>query len=83
LGVASRNFNTNPKKLNPADLFKDLSLIALIAIKDPLREGVTDAIDTCQHAGVKVRMVTGDNIVTACSIAMECGLLRSTFNLEE
>jgi magnesium-transporting ATPase (P-type) len=47
LGVACRNFNTNPKKLPVQELFKDLSLISLIAIKDPLREGVPDAIDTC------------------------------------
>ena len=65
------------------ELFKDLSLIALIAIKDPLRDGVTDAIEVCQTAGIKVRMVTGDNIITACAIAIECRLLRANFDLED
>lgn len=34
-----------------------------------------DAVCTCQNAGIKVRMVTGDNIYTAKHIANECGLL--------
>lgn len=36
---------------------------------------VPDAIRQCQDAGVTVRMVTGDNIVTATSIATKCGIL--------
>lgn len=35
-----------------------------------------DAIKRCQSAGVVVRMVTGDNVNTARSIATKCGILR-------
>ena len=52
-----------------------LTLVALLGIQDPLRPEVPDAVRACQTAGIKVRMVTGDNIVTARSIAQECGIL--------
>jgi Ca2+-transporting ATPase len=51
------------------------TLIALFGIKDPVRPGVRNAVMTCMAAGIKVRMVTGDNINTAKAIAKECGIL--------
>ncbi|KAE9621686.1 hypothetical protein Lal_00033083 [Lupinus albus] len=51
------------------------TLIAIIGIKDPLRPGVKEAVQTCLAAGITVRMVTGDNINTAIAIAKECGIL--------
>ncbi|KAF9679820.1 hypothetical protein SADUNF_Sadunf06G0054800 [Salix dunnii] len=55
----------------------DLVLLAIVGIKDPCRPGVRDAVRLCQNAGVKVRMVTGDNPQTAKAIALECGILSS------
>jgi len=49
--------------------------IAIVGIKDPVRPGVKDAVETCKSAGITVRMVTGDNINTAKAIAKECGIL--------
>ncbi|KAK1408504.1 hypothetical protein QVD17_40338 [Tagetes erecta] len=51
------------------------TLIAVVGIKDPLRPGVKEAVQTCLAAGITVRMVTGDNINTAKAIAKECGIL--------
>lgn len=51
------------------------TLIAVVGIKDPVRPGVKDAVQTCLAAGITVRMVTGDNINTAKAIARECGIL--------
>jgi Ca2+-transporting ATPase len=51
-----------------------LTLIGIVGIEDPLRPGVKDAVKACQQAGVFVRMVTGDNVVTAKSIAKQCGI---------
>ncbi|CAN0863612.1 Calcium-transporting ATPase 4, plasma membrane-type [Linum grandiflorum] len=51
------------------------TLIAIVGIKDPVRPGVKEAVRTCLAAGIKVRMVTGDNINTAKAIARECGIL--------
>lgn len=55
-------------------LFKDMVMLGVFGIQDPLRPGVSDAVDKCQRAGVFVRMVTGDNIMTAKAIAQECGI---------
>ncbi|KAE9585573.1 putative calcium-transporting ATPase [Lupinus albus] len=56
----------------------DLILLAIVGIKDPCRPGVKEAVRICADAGVKVRMVTGDNLQTAKAIALECGILTST-----
>ncbi|CAA7048833.1 unnamed protein product [Microthlaspi erraticum] len=61
----------------------DLVLLAIVGIKDPCRPGVKNAVLLCQHAGVKVRMVTGDNIQTAKAIALECGILASDSDASE
>ncbi|SCV02769.1 LAME_0H05072g1_1 [Lachancea meyersii CBS 8951] len=52
-----------------------LSLDAIVGIQDPLREGVKQSVEQCQKAGVTVRMVTGDNILTATAIAKNCSIL--------
>lgn len=41
------------------DFARDLTLVAITAIEDPLREGVSKSVATCQKAGVAVKMVTG------------------------
>ncbi|KAK4482843.1 hypothetical protein RD792_010015 [Penstemon davidsonii] len=53
-----------------------LTLLGLVGLKDPCRPGVKKAVEDCQHAGVNVKMITGDNIFTAKAIATECGILR-------
>lgn len=56
------------------DLCKDMTFLGLVGIQDPLRPGVTEAVQDCIMAGVFPRMVTGDNILTAKAIATECGI---------
>jgi len=56
-------------------LSKELTLIAITGIEDPLRPGVRDAVEACRKAGVQVKMCTGDNVLTAKSIAKQCGIL--------
>jgi magnesium-transporting ATPase (P-type) len=60
---------------NEDEVIGDLTFIALVGIQDPVRPEVPEAIKQCQEAGIVVRMVTGDNINTARSIAMSCGIL--------
>ncbi|KAL6240788.1 plasma membrane calcium [Rhinocladiella similis] len=59
------------------DVFHDMTWIGVVGIHDPLREGVVEAVAQCQHSGVVVRMVTGDNVTTARAIALDCGILHS------
>uniref|UniRef100_A0A8R1I4W9 Calcium-transporting ATPase n=1 Tax=Caenorhabditis japonica TaxID=281687 RepID=A0A8R1I4W9_CAEJA len=52
------------------------TVIAVMGIQDPVRPEVPAAIAKCQKAGITVRMVTGDNINTARSIATQCGIMQ-------
>lgn len=58
-----------------ADLEEGLTLLAVFGIADLVRPEVPQAVGACQDAGVRVRMLTGDNKVTAATIAMECGII--------
>ncbi|GMR45474.1 hypothetical protein PMAYCL1PPCAC_15668, partial [Pristionchus mayeri] len=53
-----------------------MTAIAVVGIQDPVRPEVPAAITKVQNAGITVRMVTGDNINTARSIATSCGILK-------
>ncbi|OTB03864.1 hypothetical protein M426DRAFT_23387 [Hypoxylon sp. CI-4A] len=55
-------------------VLRDLTWLGLVGIQDPVRPGVPEAVRKAQNAGVVVRMVTGDNAVTARAIATECGI---------
>jgi calcium-translocating P-type ATPase len=52
-----------------------LTILGFVGIRDPIRKEVPEAVRKCQLAGVTVRMVTGDNIITAKKIAEEAGIL--------
>ena len=56
------------------DLASSLTLIGITGIEDPLRPGVREAVAHCHKAGVTVKMCTGDNVLTARSIALQCGI---------
>lgn len=54
---------------------RNLTCILVTGIEDPVRDEVPASIKQCQSAGITVRMVTGDNVNTARSIAAKCGIL--------
>lgn len=56
---------------------KELIFIGLAGMKDPIRPGVAEAVASCQEAGVKVVMITGDRVDTACAIAGELSIADS------
>jgi len=70
---------THEDKEEGSKIFKieegGLCLICIAGIKDIIREEVPNAVATCNVAGVRVRMVTGDNKITAIAIAKECGII--------
>jgi len=57
------------------EIIRDLTCIGITGIEDPVRDEVPGAIKKCQRAGITVRMVTGDNVNTARSIAAKCGII--------
>ncbi|RLN98093.1 hypothetical protein BBJ28_00020692 [Nothophytophthora sp. Chile5] len=62
-------------KWSDEDVEKDLTCVTIVGIEDPVRPEVPGAIQQCGRAGITVRMVTGDNITTARSIAGKCGII--------
>lgn len=53
---------------------RDLQFVGLLAMSDPPRQGVKEALAACQTAGIRVIMITGDNKLTAHTIAEQIGL---------
>lgn len=71
----SRKNEDDPSQAVFQDVFNKMTFLAIVGIQDPLRDGVREAVKDCQGAGVYVRMVTGDNVLTAKAIAEDCGIL--------
>ncbi len=46
-----------------------------VAISDPLREQTRSAVDACRQAGIDIKILTGDNLITASAIAQQLDLL--------
>jgi Ca2+-transporting ATPase len=76
LATARKDFK--PEDFDPdGDLLAQidgLTLMALVGIVDPPRPTVKDSIATAHRAGIQVRMITGDHVVTAEAIGRELGI---------
>lgn len=59
-----------------------LIFIGLLAMIDPPREEAKAAIDTCKHAGIAVKMITGDHKITASAIGSKLGILSESGAIE-
>ncbi|MGH2789683.1 MAG: cation-translocating P-type ATPase [Actinomycetota bacterium] len=74
--VAQRDFD--PQSFDPdrdlIGLVGELTLLAMVGIVDPPRSEAKAAIAECKHAGIRVRMITGDHATTAAAIASELGI---------
>lgn len=74
LAVAVRQLDAGDPVASAADVERELTLLGLVALQDPPRASVGEAIAACRAAGVAVVMVTGDHPLTAAAIAVEVGL---------
>lgn len=57
------------------DLVDDLVFLGLQAMIDPPRDEAIDSVARCQRAGITVKMITGDHVMTAVSIAKKLGIV--------
>jgi Ca2+-transporting ATPase len=73
LAVAVRTFEREPDEYHASHIETDLTFVGLIAMIDPPREEVKEAIAKCRHSGIKTVMITGDHKNTAVAIARELG----------
>jgi P-type Ca2+ transporter type 2C len=58
------------------DAERDMTLLALVAMMDPPREEARVAVQTCEAAGIRAVMITGDHPLTASTIAKELGIIK-------
>ncbi|XP_066158445.1 plasma membrane calcium-transporting ATPase 2 isoform X1 [Euwallacea fornicatus] len=70
------HIDNEPNWEDEDNIVSNLTCLCVVGIEDPVRQEVPDAIKKCQKAGITVRMVTGDNVNTARSIATKCGIVK-------
>lgn len=78
IGIVYKDFKEVPDLEN----LNDLTLLGVVGIQDPVRPGVPAAVQNARRAGVRTRMVTGDNIITSRAIATECGIFTDGIVME-
>jgi Ca2+-transporting ATPase len=66
--------------INHSDLSANLVFIGLQAMIDPPRPEAIRAIRICHKAGIAVKMITGDHVMTAFSIAQQIGIIKEINN---
>ncbi|MGL5677245.1 MAG: calcium-translocating P-type ATPase, PMCA-type [Cellulosilyticaceae bacterium] len=64
-------------------IHEPLVFSGFVAIKDPLREGVKDAVAEAREAGVETKILTGDNLYTALAIGKELGIVNGGMKIVE
>ncbi len=78
IGLFARPFGKDEDTNDVKTVESNLAFLGLIGIMDPPRPEVKDAIATCQRAGIKVKMITGDQQMTAAAIGKELDIESGT-----
>ena len=74
LAFAYKKMEAGENAFAPLLAAKDFTLQALVAITDPIRKDVPAAVKECRHAGIEVKVVTGDTAATAMEIGKQIGV---------
>lgn len=74
IGCAYRVVNDDKNTIDHADLDNRMVFAGIVGIIDPPRPEAIEAIRVCKNAGIRVKMITGDHVLTAREIAMQMGL---------
>lgn len=78
LAFACREFPAEVNDIDHSHLEEGLTFLGLQAMIDPPRQEAVSAVQVCQSAGVRVKMITGDHAQTASAIATQIGLQGET-----
>jgi len=68
---------SSPLEYTPESIEQDLIFLGLMAMMDPPRPEVAEAVQQCHTAGIRIIMITGDYGLTAESIARRIGILKT------
>jgi len=74
IALAAGNVEIGEHETFSEQHIRNLTLLGLVGIIDPLRAEAKDAVFACRQAGIEVAMVTGDHPATAFAIAQELGM---------
>lgn len=74
LGLAFATAKDDASSLSREDLGQDNTFLGVVGIIDPPRTEVVEAVRACKRAGVQVKMITGDHVVTAKAIGKQIGI---------
>ncbi len=74
LMFARKGLRNDHTRLEPEDVANGLVFLGLQAMMDPPRPEAITSVRQCHRAGIAVKMITGDNLITARAIAAEIGL---------
>ena len=74
LAFAIGEADSSQPELHPSQIAGDLEFLGLQGMLDPPRPEALDAVAACRQAGIRVKMITGDHLETARSIATQLGL---------
>lgn len=74
IALFARKIDTGSDYTKIDEVENDLTFLALVGIMDPPRPEVRDAIEVCQRAGIQVKMITGDQAMTATAIGDELNI---------
>ena len=75
LGLARRELPPRSGAYTAETIERDLTFLGLMAMMDPPRPEVEQAIQTCRQAGIRIVMITGDYGLTAESLARRVGMI--------
>jgi Ca2+-transporting ATPase len=76
LAMAYKRLSSAAEKYEDAAIERDLVFVGLEGMIDPPREEAIQANKTCQKAGIRTVMITGDHKLTAVAVAKEVGIFR-------
>jgi magnesium-transporting ATPase (P-type) len=74
LAIAFRPAPAEQQGLAFSDVEGNLTLLGVVGIIDPPRQEATAAVQACQSAGIRVKMITGDHAITARAIGTRMGI---------
>jgi len=83
LAFAYKETPSRHEAMNTEDFTKRLVFHGFVAISDPLREGVIEAVETTRSANIETKILTGDNYFTAEAIGREIGIVQGSMRVVE
>ena len=74
IGCAYREVSSEHSRIEHEDLNEDMIFAGITGIIDPPRPEAVESMRVCREAGICVKMITGDHVLTAREIALQMGL---------